>query len=370
LYAWAAIATTQALWFSVPVVTRHFGLLGQIEPLSTQHAAYTIFWVSVGHSIQYLWVTTYFAGRAEHPSRGVPFYTKAVLAGTATFAIPTLLFAPGVFGRVSIDAGLLIMISAAVNLHHYLLDAVIWKLRHSRIASVLLRDEAPGQSEPEPTASWVRPALVSVGVLAVVLMSVDAASTHFAARAIANEDPAALRSATQSLSWIQRDSASLHFELSLLHKQRGELDAAIANAERAEELHGRFEYTSSLCTLYSQARRNEEGAAACKRVLATRSRDPGSAMNLALLLARNAGKTPADLDEAIRLGELASAERQHQDPYFLKNLALIYRAAERGEDIRRTTRRALEIATALENQALAEQLRAMIAKLGTDLAAH
>lgn len=282
-------------------MTRHFGLFGQIEPLSSQHAAYTIFWVSVGHAIQYLWVTTYFAGRAEHPSRAVPFYTKAILAGTATFAIPTLLFAPNFLGRLSIDAGLMVMISAAVNLHHYLLDAVIWKLRHSRIASVLLRDEGPAESEPEPTASWVRPALVGMGVLSIVLMGVAAATTHVASRAIERKDPVGLKYATQALSWIQQDSASLHFELSLLHQERGELDSAIESAARARELHDRTSYGSSLCTLYSRARRNEEAIFACRHVLDSRPRDPLAAMNLALLLTRDSERSPAELREAVEL---------------------------------------------------------------------
>ncbi|MCH7866536.1 MAG: hypothetical protein IH881_02490 [Myxococcales bacterium] len=366
----AAISATQALWFGIPVVTRHFGLFGQIEPLSAQHAAYTIFWVSVGHSIQYLWVTTYFSGRAKHPSRGLPFYTKAVLAGTATFAIPTLLFAPGFLGRVSIDAGLLVMISAAVNLHHYLLDAVIWKLRHSRIAKVLILDEDPDQSEPEPSASWVRPALVSLGVLSVTLMSIDAASTHLATRAIERQDPSGLSSAIRALSWIRRDSATLYFELSTLHQERGEIGAAIENAARAEELHDRYAYDIRLCALYSQAQRNEEGVKACRHVLASRPRDPIAAMNLALLLARNADRSPAELNEAIGLAELASEERHQQDPYFLKNLALIYRAAERRDDMQRSAIRALEIASAQHNSALEAQLRIMITKLGAELAAH
>jgi hypothetical protein len=366
----AAISMTQALWFSIPVVTRHFGVFGQIEPLSAQHAAYTIFWVSVGHAIQYLWVTTYFAGRAEHPSRAVPFYVKAVLAGTATFAIPTLLFAPNFLGRLSIDAGLMVMISAAVNLHHYLLDAVIWKLRHSRIASVLIRDVGPVQSKPEPAATWVRPALVSLGVLSIILMSVSAAATHFASDAIDRQDPAEVRIATQVLSWIQRDSATLHFELSLLHQKRGALDDAIESAARAQELHDLAAYNGNLCTLYSRARRNEEGIAACRHVLTSRHRDPLAAMNLALLLARNTDRSADDLNEAIALAELASGERNHEDPYFLKNLALIYRASGRIEDMRRTAERALAMAVAQGNQRLEEQLRSMIAKLGTGLAAN
>ena len=366
----AAIVVTQALWFSIPVVTRHFGFFGQIEPLSAQHAAYTIFWVSIGHSIQYLWVTTYFARRAEHPSRAVPFYAKCMLAGTATFAIPTLLFAPSLLGRVSMDAGLLVMISAAVNLHHYLLDGVIWKLRHSRIANVLIRGEGPAQSNPVPAASWVRPALATVGVLCIVLMGIDAASTHVAAGAVARRDPVALKSATDALRWIHRDSAVLHFELSKLHAELGELGPAIENAARAKELQDRIAYSRSLCTLYSEAQRNKEGISACRHVLASQPRDSHAAMNLALLLARNSDRSPAELAEAVRLAELANRERRHRDPYFLKNLALIYSAAERGDDMRRSAELAIQIASAQNNRALEEQLRSMLSKLSTELAAH
>jgi tetratricopeptide (TPR) repeat protein len=209
-----------------------------------------------------------------------------------------------------------------------------------------------------------------MGVLSIVLMGVAAATTHVASHAIERKDPAGLKHATQALSWIQQDSASLHFELSLLHQERGELDAAIESAARAQELHDRTSYGSSLCTLYSRARQNEEAILACRHVLVSRPRDPLAAMNLALVLARNSERSPAELREAVELAELANRERHHEDPYFLKNLALIYRAAERGDDMRRTAERALEIALAQQNRALADQLRSMIAKLGTELAAH
>lgn len=93
-------------------------------------------------------------------------------------------------------------------------------------------------------------------------------------------------------------------------------------------------------------------------------------MNLALLLARNSDRSPAELAEAVRLAELANRERRHRDPYFLKNLALIYSAAERGDDMRRSAELAIQIASAQNNRALEEQLRSMLSKLSTELAAH
>ena len=62
-----------------------------------------------------------------------------MLAGAAIWTAPVLLLAPGVFGRVPYDLGLSALVAAAVNLHHFVLDGAIWKLRDGRVARIPLR---------------------------------------------------------------------------------------------------------------------------------------------------------------------------------------------------------------------------------------
>ena len=59
--------------------------------------------------------------------------TRVLLAGAAIWVLPALAFAPGALGRVPFEAGLGLLVAAAVNLHHFVLDGAIWKLRDPRV---------------------------------------------------------------------------------------------------------------------------------------------------------------------------------------------------------------------------------------------
>jgi len=69
------------------------------------------------------------------------------------------------------EEGLSTLIFAVVNLHHFMLDGAIWKLRDGRIARALLRN---GESQPRtpaigPTSRWRRPSTALWAVFAVCL---------------------------------------------------------------------------------------------------------------------------------------------------------------------------------------------------------
>jgi hypothetical protein len=133
------LVASQALWFAVPGLARASGSLQGVAPLSTQAAPYVGMWVAIAHAVQYLWVTTYYAARDEAHGRRARYLTKALLAGSAIWGVPLLLFSSGPLGPVPHPMGLFLMVAATVNLHHFLLDGAIWKLRDPRIADVLLR---------------------------------------------------------------------------------------------------------------------------------------------------------------------------------------------------------------------------------------
>ena len=135
----AALVATQSLWFVIPAAARVWGVFGNWVPLGSQHFNYAFIWIAVGHSVQYLWITTYYAQRTER-FRGFPrYYIKCMLAGSMLWNFPALLFAPGVLGTIGYNDGLFLLIATVVNLHHFVLDGAIWKLRDSKIAGILIR---------------------------------------------------------------------------------------------------------------------------------------------------------------------------------------------------------------------------------------
>ncbi len=138
----ACLVLLQALWFTVP------SLLDLTGAWSARSLAFAAIWISATHSLQYLWVTSYYARRST-PGTGLGRYLlKATLAGNAVFVIPAVVFAPGwLGGRLTFDGGLSALVFALVNLHHFVLDGAVWKLRDGRVARVLLRET------PEPSTA-------------------------------------------------------------------------------------------------------------------------------------------------------------------------------------------------------------------------
>ncbi len=235
------LAITQALWFSIPVAMRRFGLLSSLEPFAPQYAGWYFFWAALGHSIQYVWVTSYFA-RAATGFPGLPTYlTKALFAGTAIWGLPALLFAPGLLGRLPYDAGLGALIASVVNLHHFVLDGAIWKLRDGRIARILVRSEPVATAvEPigAPRRTWLSPALLSIGAVCFATLVFAEFETEFGLRrAYARVDVPRMRTALQRLDWIGRDSAENHLIFGRLLAAQGEPGNAIREIQQSVKLY-------------------------------------------------------------------------------------------------------------------------------------
>jgi tetratricopeptide (TPR) repeat protein len=96
------------------------------------------------HSAQYLWITSYYARReaaaegAETGTRNwrpLAYFGVLILGGIALF-VPGPWLASRAFHH-DFTASFLIF-TALVNIHHFILDGAIWKLRDGRIASLLL----------------------------------------------------------------------------------------------------------------------------------------------------------------------------------------------------------------------------------------
>jgi hypothetical protein len=245
--SWADLAPsvvlvgTQALWFSVPVLVRHAGVLQDVDPLSVAHSYYAFLWIGAGHAVQYLWITAHFAKSSGRSTSHALFTLKSLLAGTALWTVPAVLFTPGLLGRLPYDAGLAAMVASLVNLHHFVLDGVIWKLRDSRVARFLLGGAAPPPAQAataEPRPSRWRAALGWTAGGAMLAASMASAGlTEFGFnRAYERGDLDAARRAADRLEWLGQRSAELRLRLGQAYLDREELTLARTCLQRSVEI--------------------------------------------------------------------------------------------------------------------------------------
>jgi len=124
----------QFVWFVAPAVAEW------ATGVRLQQARYSSGALAIMHSAQYLWITSYYARReAESTSPGGwrPWsYAGTLLAGGIALFVPGPWLASFLF-RVDFTTSVLIF-TAIVNIHHFILDGAIWKLRDSRIAALLI----------------------------------------------------------------------------------------------------------------------------------------------------------------------------------------------------------------------------------------
>jgi tetratricopeptide (TPR) repeat protein len=140
------LVSTQFLWFLLPSVIE---LVTRREVLQTRYSSGIL---AVMHSAQYLWITAYYQEKEARAARNASWtfakYFLTLVAGGIALFVP----GPWIVSRMfhADFATSFLTFTALVNLHHFILDGALWKLRDSRIASLLLED--PGDKEP-PAAS-------------------------------------------------------------------------------------------------------------------------------------------------------------------------------------------------------------------------
>ena len=315
------LMATQFLWFGAPIVIRIWLDAEAMGPLAPLNAAHTFVWVTMSHSVQYLWITSYYARREQPGMRTSRYFLRTLLAGSAVYGFPLLLLSPGVLGNLSFDSGLYLMVAGALNVHHIMLDGVIWKLRDTRIANVLIRgaDAAPEAGSVPRRRSWIRPLIWSSGAISVLLTIGSSLETQFGVGpALERKDVQRLDVAVRRLTWMGRDDADLRSRLGTLKLERGDISAALEDFERSIELE-----PNPLAWLNIGVMREREGRA--QRAL--------EAYEAALLLA------PDDVTALFYAGRasfrIGDAERAQ---------ALLTKAAE-GAPERRDIRRLLDSVT-------------------------
>jgi len=239
------LVLTQALWFTVPAVL-----------LDWDHArgstlVFAAVWVSTAHSLQYLWITAYYERAARSISPIGVFLAKSFAAGTAIVILPGVLLAPHFLGELPWDVGLAATVFAVVNLHHFVLDGAIWKLRDGRVARILLRSS--GRPDPSLTTGdsrhgrWLRAAVWTLIAVAVPIQ----ASQIYAQRTLASGvDGESARLSGQILYWLGREGVEANFVAGRRFAANGDRAAAIGHFRRSLELFPTARVHAALGTQY------------------------------------------------------------------------------------------------------------------------
>lgn len=252
----AILAVTQFLWFLLPAIaelTNGHGL---------PQTRYSSGILAVLHSTQYLWITSYYQERESRAASGAGWsfskYLIALIAGGIALFIP----GPWIVSRVfHVDfAASFLAFTALVNIHHFILDGALWKLRDSKIATLLLNT---GEKQKEQVAQAGRGFLKAAGwmagssagarslrVGAVVLLLAWGAfdQLHFFYSSKANDVQALERAA----AWNPNDS-SVQSKLARAEVAEGKPFEALVFLKRSAELNPgnlalREEYARGLIT--------------------------------------------------------------------------------------------------------------------------
>jgi tetratricopeptide (TPR) repeat protein len=130
----ATLFLTQGLWFVVPT------MIAIGSGLTIPQTRYSSGLLAVLHSTQYLWITSYYQQREARASGNTAWrmstYFATLVAGGIALFIPGPWIVSLAF-HYDFTASFMIF-AALVNIHHFILDGAIWKLRDSRIAALLV----------------------------------------------------------------------------------------------------------------------------------------------------------------------------------------------------------------------------------------
>ncbi len=223
------LCSTQALWFVVPV------LVSRLSVIPAPQFSYSAGALALMHSAQYLWITQHYAQRESMRRAGAsawnrPRYWALLLLGGMALFIPVP-WAASLIGHVDFTSSALI-VAAAVNIHHFVLDGVVWKLRDPRVSQALVNaEDGPRVASSRPSFTWGgggrRLVLVTASVALIGLALVD--QFRYALVSIQRVDAASLEIARA----LNPHDSRVHLRLAAASQLSGAADAAEASIQAA-----------------------------------------------------------------------------------------------------------------------------------------
>jgi len=282
------LAFTQFLWFVLPT------LLELNSASQVPQTRYSSGILAVLHAAQYIWITSYFQ-RREAVAAGtsnwrVTTYFLTLLAGGIALFIPGPWLVSFLF-HYDFTTSFLIFVSL-VNIHHFILDAKLWKLRDSRVSSLLVDSgniQEPGFSQnidPPQSRSFVsrvltRPAF-QICVAALLFFWGGLDQFHFAMRTADGNLPALLRAAS-----MNPYDSSVQARIATAATIAGHNDEAAAALVRAVEINPANIGLQHACArALIAAGRYSDAYSHYQKMLAIFPRDTDALVNYGILAAK------------------------------------------------------------------------------------
>jgi tetratricopeptide (TPR) repeat protein len=284
------LASTQFLWFVLPT------LLELNSVSQVPQTRYSSGILAVLHSAQYIWITSYYQRRearaAGQKNWRIAAYFATLLAGGIALFIPGPWLVSYLF-HYDFTTSFLIFVSL-VNIHHFILDAKLWKLRDKRVAALLV--DASGKPSAPAGDAFPRPSSMArafaVRVLSAPAFRISLATLlflwggfdqfHFALRTDEGNLPALLRAAQ-----INPYDSFVEERIARAETMQGQSDQAIAALTRAVAIN-----PSSITLQQAAARaliadgRYADAYAHYQKMLQRFPRDTDALTNYGLLTAR------------------------------------------------------------------------------------
>jgi tetratricopeptide (TPR) repeat protein len=284
------LAVTQFLWFLLPAMIELFS--GQEVP-QTRYSSGVL---AVLHSAQYLWITSYYQEREAREQGDAKWkfsrYLLTLVAGGIALFIPGPWIASRIF-HVDFPASFLTF-TALVNIHHFILDGALWKLRDSRVAAFLLNTNEKAQSAEfgersalQSATHWLTgstPAARGIRIVTVALLLAWAAmdQLHFYWSNQADSLPALERAAK-----LNPDDSAIQTRLARAETLAGKRDASLAALQRAASISpGSFPQQEAYARALIEAGRQAEAYAQYQKMLGHWPRNTDALVNYGLLAQR------------------------------------------------------------------------------------
>jgi len=286
----ATLVTTQFLWFLLPALVE---LLSGKEVPQTRYSSGIL---AVLHSAQYLWITSYYqekeAKAAGQTSWRFARYLLTLVAGGIALFVP----GPWIVSRLfhADFAASFLTFTALVNLHHFILDGAIWKLRDSRTAALLLdtrehkaAKDAEGRGRFAAMSHWLagktfaaRALRIAAIILLLVWGGMDRLHFYWA-------NVSASLSSLERAALLEPDDSALQTRLAHAAQAAGNTGAALAALRRAAEVGpGNLALQESYARALITAGRDEDAFALYQRVLERAPQNANALVNFGLLAER------------------------------------------------------------------------------------
>src|SRR6267378_3760232 len=284
------LAVTQFLWFLLPAMIELFS--GHEVP----QTRYSSGILAVLHSAQYLWITSYYQEREAHERGDVKWrfsrYLLTLFAGGIALFIPGPWIASRIFHADFATSFL--TFTALVNIHHFILDGALWKLRDSRVAAFLLntKERAQGSEALErgalqSAAHWLAsssaaPRGIRIATVALLLAWAAMDQLHFYWSSEADSLPALERAAE-----LNPDDSSVQMRLARAETLAGRRDAAVAALRRAASISPEtFPLQEAYARGLIEAGREADAYAQYQKILGHWPRNTDALVNYGLLAQR------------------------------------------------------------------------------------